>query len=563
MTIRALTPSEHSTHVTPLLTHGWTLQPHSDRQKEALTKAFRFKDFSEAWAFMNRVALVAEKSDHHPEWFNVYNRVDVVLTTHDAGNKVSARDVEMAKRMDDPFNMPQLALHAKAPTGTHRLSITLAATPPHPPTDFILVSHNDSLYCIESVCPHSGGPLFKGPIEVQDIEDLDPTSDKCGGGGDAFIVCPWHSFRFNLKTGESDHVDEKGHEAQTLNVISDVDGFLHLELPEDSVYTHVACLSEINVSPKPPKPATAKPLTPESNTDSSPSQETTTEKPLHPQPELNTTETWPLVSWCIRVLNEPNPKLKVALTFHIYELYHSGGIPEIGSGTPPPEPAREADAEQISFTKVKRRGKGGSVASRIAILHSLAAIEQWAIDLSFDIMARFATTMTAGEALPRAFFDDWVKVANDEAKHYSFLVQRLEDLGSFFGALPVHAALWESAERTAGSLLARLAIVHMVHEARGLDVNPQTISRFEAAGDMESVEKLTIIHEDEVTHVAAGQRWFSWICEREHLEKYSTFHALVRRDFRGLLKPPFNEEDRAKAGLDLQYYMPLSVHEVQ
>jgi len=65
----------------------------------AVVRTFRFADFSEAWAFMTRVALYAEKADHHPEWFNVYNRVDVTLTTHDADG-LSARDAAMARAME-------------------------------------------------------------------------------------------------------------------------------------------------------------------------------------------------------------------------------------------------------------------------------------------------------------------------------------------------------------------------------------------------------------------------------------------------------------------------------
>ncbi|MFM7350329.1 MAG: 4a-hydroxytetrahydrobiopterin dehydratase [Erythrobacter sp.] len=71
----------------------------SAREGKAIARTFRFKDFSEAWGFMNRVALLAEAQDHHPEWFNVYNRVEVTLTTHDAGG-LSARDAKMAAAMD-------------------------------------------------------------------------------------------------------------------------------------------------------------------------------------------------------------------------------------------------------------------------------------------------------------------------------------------------------------------------------------------------------------------------------------------------------------------------------
>lgn len=74
---------------------AWTL----DTARDGITRSFRFKDFSEAFGFMSRVALLAEKADHHPEWSNVWSRVDILLTTHDAGG-LSMRDIEMAKAID-------------------------------------------------------------------------------------------------------------------------------------------------------------------------------------------------------------------------------------------------------------------------------------------------------------------------------------------------------------------------------------------------------------------------------------------------------------------------------
>ena len=79
----------------PATLPGWSLV----EGRDAIARSFRFADFSAAWGFMARVALLAEKQDHHPEWFNVYNRVDVVLTTHDAGG-LSGRDVALAQAMD-------------------------------------------------------------------------------------------------------------------------------------------------------------------------------------------------------------------------------------------------------------------------------------------------------------------------------------------------------------------------------------------------------------------------------------------------------------------------------
>jgi 4a-hydroxytetrahydrobiopterin dehydratase len=96
MSVPELTPAE----IDALLAQhpAWELA----REGKAIARTFRFKDFSEAWGFMSRVALLAEVQDHHPEWFNVYNRVEVTLTTHDAGESggLSARDVRMAAAIE-------------------------------------------------------------------------------------------------------------------------------------------------------------------------------------------------------------------------------------------------------------------------------------------------------------------------------------------------------------------------------------------------------------------------------------------------------------------------------
>ena len=172
----------------------------------------------------------------------------------------------------------------------------------------------------------------------------------------------------------------------------------------------------------------------------------------------------------------------------------------------------------------------------------------------WDIIARFGP---ADKSLPLQFFSDFTKVALDESKHFSLLSARLVSLASFYGSHPVHGALWDSARASSTSLASRLAIIHLVHEARGLDVNPSTIAKFRAAGDTESVEVLEVIHLDEITHVTAGHRWFTWVCEREGWDAVAKFREEVRMHFGGRVKGPFNEEDRRKAGLTKEFYEDL------
>jgi len=201
-----------------------------------------------------------------------------------------------------------------------------------------------------------------------------------------------------------------------------------------------------------------------------------------------------------------------------------------------------------------KRGKGGTLANRLAHLHALVHIENVAIDLTFDIIARFTYA-----GLPREFYDDFTRIAEDEARHFTLLNTRLEALGSRYGALPAHAGLWESAMESKGDVLVRLALEHMVHEARGIDILPTTIQRFLDNGDSETAAILRdAILPDEVTHVAAGTRWFSWYCQNVlHAEPIPTFHTLVPRHFHGAIKPPFNAALRLQAGMGPEWYEPL------
>lgn len=230
----------------------------------------------------------------------------------------------------------------------------------------------------------------------------------------------------------------------------------------------------------------------------------------------------------------------------------AGEAPPVGDTPPPDTPARPALPELLDPREMPKRRRGG-VAGRIALLHAIAHIELNAIDLHWDMAVRFA-----GAGLPSGFFDDWVSAADDEAKHFSLLSARLAALGSSYGALPAHAGMWRAAEDTKSDLHARLAVVPMVLEARGLDVTPGMIEAFDNAGDSESVAALRVIYAEEVAHVAYGSKWFNFLCGRSNLDPKPVFHGLVRKYFHGALKPPFNEEKRADAGLPPDFYWPLA-----
>lgn len=200
----------------------------------------------------------------------------------------------------------------------------------------------------------------------------------------------------------------------------------------------------------------------------------------------------------------------------------------------------------------RRRG-GGSPAGRIALLHALAHIELNAIDLAWDLIARFAAA-----ELPQEFYNDWVGVAAEEAEHHVLLAERLGAFGACYGDLPAHDGLWQAAEATSHDLLARLAVVPLVLEARGLDVTPTMIARLDRLGDAESAAVLRRIYDDEIGHVATGIRWFEFLCARDALPPAETYRALVRRYFKGVLKPPFNDAARTAAGFSAIFYAPLA-----
>ena len=251
----------------------------------------------------------------------------------------------------------------------------------------------------------------------------------------------------------------------------------------------------------------------------------------------------------IAVLAAPEPSEKLRLTHAAAGAWAAGAIGEVGTAAPPRRPARPARPALKAPREMPRRRSGRSESGRKALFHALAHIELNAVDLAWDLIARFT-----GEDLPRAFYDDWVAVADDEARHFALLSQRLTALGAAYGDLPAHDGLWEAAEETAHDLLARLAVVPLVLEARGLDVTPGLIAKLETAGDAQGAAMLRVILEEEIVHVAAGKRWFDFLCAKRGLAPAPTWRALVRRHFKGALKPPFNTEARRAAGLAPSFY---------
>ncbi|MEE2996149.1 MAG: ferritin-like domain-containing protein [Pseudomonadota bacterium] len=252
----------------------------------------------------------------------------------------------------------------------------------------------------------------------------------------------------------------------------------------------------------------------------------------------------------VGVLGTGDATMKAHSAQAVVADWRSGIIPEIGHTTPLERPKRPMKPVLLMPRDMPKRGRAQTEAGRTALLHAIAHIELNAVDLAADILVRFPHARP-----PLDFYSDWLGVLNDEAKHFLMLSERLATMGAAYGDLPAHDGLWEAAESTADNILARLAVVPLVLEARGLDVTPRMIQSLEKVGDTDSVALLEIIYRDEIGHVAIGRKWFEYFCDEA---PENTWRRLVKKHFRGSLKPPFNDAARAEAGFSVDYYENFS-----
>lgn len=203
-------------------------------------------------------------------------------------------------------------------------------------------------------------------------------------------------------------------------------------------------------------------------------------------------------------------------------------------------PGRPARLQLVAPSEVPRR-RLRSRQGVLAFLHALAHIELNAIDLAWDCVQRFRD-------MPHDYYDDWVEVARDEATHFVLLRARLRDLGADYGDFPAHNGLWEMAEKTAHDPLERMALVPRFLEARGLDVAPGMVERLSHAGDAASAAIVQRILDEEVAHVAAGSRWFRYLCERRGVDPDTEFLRLIDARLGGKMHGPLNLDARGRAG---------------
>lgn len=205
-----------------------------------------------------------------------------------------------------------------------------------------------------------------------------------------------------------------------------------------------------------------------------------------------------------------------------------------------PIPGRPAKPDLVSPLEVGKRSMR-TAEGRAALIHALAHIEFNAINLALDAIWRFAN-------MPENYYRDWLKVAAEEAYHFSLLNTHLQTMGYVYGDFAGHNSLWEMADRTKDDALARMALVPRTMEARGLDASPPLRNKLAQIGDTEAANILDIILRDEIGHVTIGNHWYNWLCEQRGLEPISTYDSLARQYNAPKLRRPFNLEARRKAG---------------
>lgn len=243
-------------------------------------------------------------------------------------------------------------------------------------------------------------------------------------------------------------------------------------------------------------------------------------------------------------LADPAEKVAAALALHRdfdrLPLADHAPVPPAEADALPGRPARP---ELLPHTEVARRSPATPL-GRAVLMHAVAHIELNAINLALDAVWRF-------DGMPPDYYRDWVRVAAEEAHHFTLLRNHLIAQGHDYGDFPAHQGLWTMCERTANDVVARMALVPRTLEARGLDATPPMQNKLRnthAPDALAAVAILDVILRDEIGHVAIGNRWYRWLCEREGLDPVPHYRQLTRQHHAPRPKPPLNMQARLLAG---------------
>ncbi|MCL2658512.1 MAG: ferritin-like domain-containing protein [Betaproteobacteria bacterium] len=253
------------------------------------------------------------------------------------------------------------------------------------------------------------------------------------------------------------------------------------------------------------------------------------------------------------------PAAKCAATLRLADDWRAGRLRRAADKEFAPQriatPGRPAKPELVPPDAVPRRSPFTPV-GHAALLHSIVHIEFNAINLALDCVLRFP-------AMPDAFVDDWLRVAAEEVHHFDLLAARLADLGYAYGDFPAHNGLWEMAVKTDADVLARMALVPRVLEARGLDATPPIVAKLKTAGDLQTVAVLDVVLRDEVGHVAIGDKWFRYVCAQRGIAPEAEYLRLIELFDAPMPRPPLNCEARLAAGFseaELAYFETAGGH---
>ncbi|CAL5200340.1 unnamed protein product [Lathyrus oleraceus] len=273
----------------------------------------------------------------------------------------------------------------------------------------------------------------------------------------------------------------------------------------------------------------------------------------HPAPEadLNDSpfgEASSLAEFGSVVLSTTNPLTKSHLSHVAYSLWRRHNLP-IGLSDPPSRPARPEKPILVSPREIPAP-KNSGLPLNAYLLHNLAHVELNAIDLAWDTVVRFSPYR---DLLGEGFFADFAHVADDESRHFSWCSQRLAELGFKYGDMPAHNLLWRECEKSSDNVAARLAVIPLVQEARGLDAGPRLVQKLVGFGDNRTSKIVARIAEEEVAHVAVGLCWFLSVCQKMGRTPDSTFKDLLK-EYNVELKGPFNYVAREEAGIPRDWY---------
>lgn len=256
---------------------------------------------------------------------------------------------------------------------------------------------------------------------------------------------------------------------------------------------------------------------------------------------------------CLELLRLADPAAKAAEVREV--LASAASLPldtEASIAEPPGLPGRPPLPQLLAHVSLTRRSPF-TPAGRAALLHAVAHIEFNAINLALDAVWRFA-------GMPPAYYRDWLGVAAEEALHFTLLREHLRtSLGHEYGDFEAHDGLWTMVERTRHDIVARMALVPRTLEARGLDATPPMQAKLAKAGDARAVEILDVILRDEIGHVAIGNRWYRWLCQRDGLDPLEHYAVLARRHEAPRPRQPFNRAARSQAGFSDEELTLLSI----